>query len=143
MPVLKEQLDAALSPRAVAVVGARKADDYSWLRNMSDFKGKVYSVQVDPNDIAGIEEMGIPNFKSLTEIPEPVDYVVVAVPRRVVPFVLKDAIAKEVKTVHMFTSGFAESGSEDGIQAQQVPTAWGYSTPTLGCASGRASRWIT
>ncbi|MDP6102297.1 MAG: CoA-binding protein, partial [Dehalococcoidia bacterium] len=97
-------------------------DDYSWLRNMSDFKGKVYSVQVDPNDIAGIEEMGIPNFKSLTEIPEPVDYVVVAVPRRVVPFVLKDAIAKEVKTVHMFTSGFAESGSEDGIQAQQQIT---------------------
>lgn len=122
MPVLKEQLDAALSPKVVAVVGARKVDDYSWLRNMSDFKGKVYSVQVDPNDIAGIEEMGIPNYKSLVEIPEPVDYVVVAVPRRVVPIVLKDIIAKGIKTVHMFTSGFAESGSEEGVQAQQQVT---------------------
>ncbi|MFH1560833.1 MAG: CoA-binding protein [Chloroflexota bacterium] len=122
MPVLREQLDAALSPRVVAVVGARKVDDYSWLRNMSDFKGKLYSVQIDPDDIAGIEEMGIPNYKSLVEIPDPVDYVVVAVPRRVVPFVLKDAIAKGVKTVHMFTSGFAESGSDEGLQLQQQIT---------------------
>ena len=50
MPVLKEQLDRALSPGVVAVVGARKVDDYSWLRNMSDFKGKLYSVQIDPNE---------------------------------------------------------------------------------------------
>jgi acyl-CoA synthetase (NDP forming) len=119
MAVLKEQLDAALSPSVVAVVGSRRADDYSWLRNMSDFKGKLYSVQVDPNDITGIEDMGIPNYKSLVEIPEPVDYVVVAVPRRVVPMVLKDAIAKGVKTVHMYTSGFAESGSDEGVQLQQ------------------------
>ena len=119
MPVLKEQLDAAFSPGVVAVVGARKVDDYNWLRNMSDFKGKLYSVQIDPNDIAGIEELGVPNYKSLVEIPEAVDYVVVAVPRRVVPFVLKDAIAKGVKTVHMFTSGFAESGSDEGVQAQE------------------------
>jgi len=122
MPILKEQLDAALSPGVVAVVGARKVDDYTWLRNMSDFKGKLYSVQIDPNDITGIEEMGIPNYKSLVEIPEPVDYVVVAVPRKVVPFVLKDAIAKGVKTVHMYTSGFAESGTDEGIELQQQIT---------------------
>jgi len=122
MPVLKEQLDAAFSPGVVAVVGARKVDDYSWLRNMSDFKGKLYSVQIDPNDIAGIEELGVSNYKSLVEIPEAVDYVVVAVPRRVVPFVLKDAIAKGVKTVHLFTSGFAESGSDEGVQAQEQIT---------------------
>jgi acyl-CoA synthetase (NDP forming) len=106
----------------VAVVGARRVDDYSWLRNMSDFKGKVYSVQIDPNDIIGIEAMGIPNYKSLVDIPDRVDYVVVAVPRRVVPFVLKDAIAKGVKTVHMFTSGFAESGTDEGVQLQRQIT---------------------
>ena len=65
MPVLMEQLDAAFSPEVVAVVGARKVDEYTWLRNLSDFKGKLYSVQIDPNDIVGIEEMGIPNYKSL------------------------------------------------------------------------------
>ena len=121
MPWNREDLDRIFDPRVVAVVGARRVDDYIWLRNMSDFTGKLYSVQIDPNDIAGIEEMGIPNYKSLVEIPEPVDYVVMAVPRRAAPFVLKDAIAKGVKTVHMFTSGFAESG-EEGIQLQQQIT---------------------
>ena len=119
MPVLKEQLDAAFSPKVVAVVGARKFDNYVWLRNMSDFKGTLYSVQINADDIVGIEEMGIPNYKSLVEIPEPVDYVVVAVPRRAVPFVLKDAVEKGVKTIHMFTSGFAESGNEEAVQMQQ------------------------
>ena len=149
MAVRKEQLDAALSPNVVAVVGARKADDYSWLRNMSDFKGKLYSVQVAPDDIAGIEEMGISNYTSLLDIPEAVDYVVVAVPRRFAPNILKDAITKGVKTVHMYTSGFAESG-EEGVQLQQEihkmaeeagvliigPNCMGVFNPTVGMRFG-------
>ena len=34
-----ENLHRALHPRAIAVVGARKLDDYMWLRNMSTFAG--------------------------------------------------------------------------------------------------------
>ena len=119
MAVTKAQMDAAMSPKTVAVVGAKKDADYSWLRNMTDFKGKVYSVQLDPNEIPGIEELGFENHTSLMEIPEPIDYVVVAVPRRVAPRVLTDAIAKGVNTVHFFTSGFGESKEEEGIQLQE------------------------
>lgn len=121
MPWTPKEIDQRLNPSSVAVVGARRADDYMWLRSMTDFKGEVYSVQIAPDDIAGIEEMGVRNYKSLAEIPGPVDYVIVAVPRRASPFVLKDAIAKGVKTVHMFTSGFAES-DEEGVQLQQQIT---------------------
>ena len=119
MVVTKEQMDAAMNPKTVAVVGAKKDADYSWLKNMTDFKGKVYSVQLDPNEIPGIEELGFTNHTSLMDIPEPVDYVVCAVPRRVAPRVLNDAIAKGVNTVHFFTSGFGESKEEEGIQLQE------------------------
>ena len=122
MPWDSKDLDRRFHPEVVAVVGSRRADDYIWLRNMTDFKGKLYSVQVDPGDIEGIDKMGIPNYKSLAEIPGPVDYAVIAVPRRVAPAILRDAIAKGVKAVHMFTSGFAEAGSADGAQAQQQIT---------------------
>ncbi len=122
MPWDFKDLDSRFHPEVVAVVGSRRADDYVWLRNMTDFKGKLYSVQVDPGDIEGIEKMGISNYKSLAEIPERVDYVVIAVPRRIAPAILKDAIAKGVKAVHMFTSGFAESGNEEGVQLQQQIT---------------------
>lgn len=38
----------------------------------------------------------------------------VAVPARATPFVMRDVVAKGIKTVHFFTSGFAETGTEDG-----------------------------
>ena len=52
-------LSRALSPRTIAVVGDKRANGYLWLRNMSTFQGKVYSVQVDPNEIPGIEELDL------------------------------------------------------------------------------------
>lgn len=117
-----ENLHRALHPRAVAVVGAKKLDDYSWLRNMSTFQGPVYSVNIDENEIPGIEALGVPNYARLTDIPEPVDFVVVAVPRRAAPIVLKDAIAKGVAGAAMFTAGFAETAEEEGLQLQQTIT---------------------
>ena len=119
---LQKRLDRALNPRTVAVVGDKKAMGYMWLNCMSTFQGKVYSVQVDPNEIPGIEAMGIPNFKSLTEIPEEIDYVVCAVPRPVAPRIVADCVAKKVGGVGLFTSGFAETETEEGIATQDQIT---------------------
>lgn len=118
-----ENLHRALHPRAVAVVGARGLDDYMWLRNVSTFDGPIYSVNIDQKEIPGIEALGVPNYARLIDIPEPVDFVVVAVPRRAAPIVLKDAIAKGVAGVGMFTAGFAETAEEEGLQLQQSITA--------------------
>ena len=123
MSTLLQNLHRALHPRAVAVVGARKIDDYMWLRNMSTFTGgPVYSVNIDPNEIPGIEALGFKNYARLTDIPEPVDFAVVAVPRRAAPIVLRDAITKGVAGVSMFTAGFAETAEEEGLQLQQTIT---------------------
>ena len=72
---LQQRLDRAFNPRTVAVVGDKRAMGYQWLRSMSTFQGKVYSVQIDPNEIPGIEELGVPNYSSLLEIPDEIDYV--------------------------------------------------------------------
>ena len=118
----RERLHRALNPQTVVVVGAKKADEYQWLKNMSTFTGKVYSVQVDPNEIPGIEEMGIKNYTSLKDIPDPVDFVLCAVPRPVAPRIVKDCIDVGVGGVVLYTSGFAETGSEEGVRLQQVIT---------------------
>jgi acyl-CoA synthetase (NDP forming) len=112
------RLDRALSPRVVAVVGDKKVSGYNWLKNQAKFTGKLYSVQIDPNEIPGIEELGIPNYKSLVEIPDEVDLVICAVPRQVAPRVVADAAAKKVGGIAMFTSGFAETGEELGVKLQ-------------------------
>jgi len=116
---MAHDLRRALAPRTVAVVGSKKADGYMWLRNYSTFTGKVYSVQIDPNEIPGIEAMGVENYTSLTDVPGDVDYVMLAVPRQVAPRVLADCAKKGVGGVALFTSGFAETGEEEGIRLQE------------------------
>ena len=118
----QKEMDRMFNPKVVAVVGDKANRDYNWLRSVQTLRGKVYSVQLDESEIPGIEALGITNYKSLQDIPEPVDYVIVTVPRAVAPIVLKDAIAKKVGGVMFFTAGFAETGSEEGIRLQKVLT---------------------
>lgn len=116
---MTHDLHRALAPRTVVVVGSKKADGYMWLRNYSTFTGPVYSVQIDPNEIPGIEAMGVQNFASLMDVPGDIDYVMLAVPRQVAPHILADCAKRGVGGVALFTSGFAETGEEDGIKLQE------------------------
>jgi acyl-CoA synthetase (NDP forming) len=113
-----ENLKRAFNPRAVAVIGDKKMGGYMWLRAMRNLKTKLYSVQIDPNEIPGIEAMGIENRKSLAEIAEPIDYAVSAVPRQIAPRILKDCIANKVGSIGFFTSGFSETAEELGIRLE-------------------------
>jgi len=120
MTISQDTLRRVLNPRSVVVVGSKKADGYMWLRNYSTFKdGALYSVQIDPNEIPGIEAMGVRNYTSLLDVPGEVDYAMLAVPRPVAPRVLADCVKKGVAGVALFTSGFAETGEEEGIRLQE------------------------
>ena len=109
-----DKLNKAFNPSCIAVVGDKKALGFMWLRALSDFKGKLYSVQIDPNEIGYIEELGIKNYSSLADVPEPVDLAIVAVPRTVAPMILKDCIQNNVAAAHFFTAGFAETDTDEG-----------------------------
>ncbi|MCH9036725.1 MAG: CoA-binding protein, partial [Chloroflexi bacterium] len=88
--------DRLFNPKSAAVVGDKKVLGYMWLNAMSTFQGPLYSVQVDEREIPAIEAMGIKNYKSLQDIPEPIDFVIVSVPRKIAPMILEDCIAKKV-----------------------------------------------
>lgn len=119
MTVARTQLDRAFNPRVIAVVGDKQMNGFIWLRALAQFTGKLYSVQIDPNEIRLIEAMGVTNLRSLLEVPEPVDYVVLAVPRAVAPRLLQDCVRKQVGAVTMFTSGFSETGDPEAIRLEQ------------------------
>lgn len=118
MPVDKERLHRTLNPSTVVVVGD-KGPDFQWLTNQKEFSGELYSVQVDPNEITGIEERGFKNFTSLAEVPGEIDLLICAVPRQVVPRIVQDAITRNVSGIAMFTAGFAETQEALGIELQQ------------------------
>ena len=116
------KLSRAFTPKCVAVVGDSGRGNFRWLHAQREFKGKLYSVQVNPESIEGIKALNIENFTSLTEIPDPVDLAIVAVPRKVAPSVLEDCIRKDVAAAHFFTSGFAETDTEEGIRLERQLT---------------------
>jgi acyl-CoA synthetase (NDP forming) len=108
------------NPKTVVVIGD-KGPGYMWLNNNLPFKekgGALYSVQLDEKEFEGIAKTGVQNFTSLADVPGEIDYAVVAVPRQVSPYVLKDLIAKGAHGAGFFTSGFAETGEELGIKLQ-------------------------
>ena len=114
-----ENLRRAFDARTVAVIGDKRMGGYLWLRAMSRYSGKLYSVQIDPNEIPGIEAMGVTNCKSLADVPEPIDYAISAVPRQIASRILKDCVAAGVKGIGFFTSGFSETGEELGVRLER------------------------
>jgi acyl-CoA synthetase (NDP forming) len=113
-----DNLKRAFAAETVAVIGDKRMGGYLWLRAMKRFTGKLYSIQIDPNEIPGIEALGVVNLKSLAEVPETVDYAVSAVPRQVAPRILKDCIDNQVRGIGFFTSGFSETSEELGIKLE-------------------------
>ncbi len=116
------KLDRAFNPKVVAVIGDKKESNYQWLRAQKDFKGKLYSVQIDPVEIEGIKALGVTNYTSLLDIPDRVDFAIVAVPRSVSLRVLVDLITKDVAAAHFFTAGFSETDTEEGRQLERRMT---------------------
>jgi len=113
-----DNLKRSFAAQAVAVIGDKRMGGYMWLRAMKRFTGKLYSIQIDPNEIPGIEALGVTNLKSLADVPETVDYAVSAVPRQVAPRILKDCIDNQVRGIGFFTSGFSETTEELGIKLE-------------------------
>jgi len=117
---MKRDLDRVFNPRSVAVVGDKKENGYMWLKSLSTFTGKLYSVQIDPEELPGIQKLGVENYSSLFDIPQPIDYAIIAVPRSIAPKIVHDCIRKDVGGATLFTSGFAETNTEEGRELESV-----------------------
>ncbi len=113
-----QALRRLVDPDSVAIVGASDragslgARTVSNLLEHSDFRGRPYLINPSRDRVAGR-----PCFRSITELPEAPDVVLVTVPADTVLPVLRDCAAKGVRYAVVFTSGFGELG-EEGRRAQ-------------------------
>lgn len=115
------KLDRAFNPKVVVVVGDSKIGGYDWTRGqMAGPPKKIYTVHVNPESIKDLEALGAKNFKSLLDIPDPIDLAIIAISRNAAPQVLDDMIRKEVAAAHFFTSGFAESDTDEGRRLERL-----------------------
>ena len=114
-----DSLDRVLEPQSIAVVGSKSVDNHMWLRTIQPFEGKKYHVNVDRNEWASAKELGFDSFPSILDVPESIDLVIVSVPAQIVPRILKDCATKKVIGVHLYTAGFSETGTAEGIELEK------------------------
>ncbi len=107
---LQQQFAPIFHPKSIAIVGVSHNPlkiGSLWLKGIisAGFPGKIFAVNPRGGEVSGLTV-----FPSIREIPEPVDYVIVTIPRENVPGFLDDCAVNRVKAVHFFTAGFGELG---------------------------------
>jgi len=108
-------------PQSVAVVGAsrKKPGNQGWLGMFGQIKQFGYPGRLYPINPKATEIEGLKAYPNLVSLPEPVDLVVITVPAPAVPAALNDCVASGSKNIHIFSSGFKETGEEPGISLQK------------------------
>ena len=109
--ITREILNAVFNARNVAVVGASENPDktgYQVLSNIIDggFRGEIYPINPKSNEILGIQ-----CCPALLAVPEDIDLVVVIVPAKFVPDVIRQAAEKHAKGAVIISGGFREIGN--------------------------------
>ena len=104
-------LDPLFYPKSVAVIGA--SDNlgggkmpYFQIIRANGFQGPVYPVNPKRSEVDGIKA-----YASIDDLPESVDFAIVAAPVEQSIDIVRAAVRKQIKFIHFFTSGFGETGN--------------------------------
>ena len=139
------RLEDLFHSESVAIVGAPRGMKVGkiFLTALLDQKypGKIYPVHPEADEIDGLKA-----YPSVSAIPGPVDLAIVLVPHTKSLEVVRECAAKGVKGAVLFTAGYGETGTQEGIALQEQvlriaqssgmrligPNAMGFYVPSTG-----------
>ncbi|RLF41676.1 MAG: acetyl-CoA synthetase [Thermoplasmata archaeon] len=109
---MKYDLDSFFKPKSIAVVGASRDSrkiGHAALKNIliSDYPCDLYPINPHEEEILGLK-----CYHKLTDVPKPIDLVLICVPAKIVPQIVRDSIEKKVKHIIIISSGFSEVGNK-------------------------------
>jgi len=123
-PKVYDELRPLFEPESIAVIGA-SGSPYKWGNWMvsrpinSGYRGRIYPINPKETSIHGLKV-----FRSLSEIPEPVEMAIITLPAPHVPKAIKACGEKGVRVAIVISAGFAETGPEgQRLQDEVVSTA--------------------
>ena len=111
-------LDMFFNPKAVAVIGASRKPAKLGHGVLSNILKYGYPGQVYPINPKGGEILGLVCYKSVLDIPGPVDMAIIVIPNRFVAQVLDECGQKGIKGAVVITAGFREAGHE-GVRMER------------------------
>lgn len=111
-------LDALLSPRSIAIIGA--SPDHTVIRGKVQhvlqhrgYPGAIYPISRSNAEVQG--KRAYPDLASLPEVP---DLAIVIIPAEHVPDAIEECGRRGVKAAYIISSGFAEEAGEAGAARQ-------------------------
>jgi acetyl coenzyme A synthetase (ADP forming)-like protein len=124
-------MNRIMRPDAVAVIGASAEDGKignSVMKNLINggYAGRIYPIHPKATEILGNQV-----YKSVKDIPGPVDVAVFAIPAALVAGALKECGEKKVAGAVLIPSGFAETGNVD-LQDEIVRVGREYNVRLMG-----------
>jgi acyl-CoA synthetase (NDP forming) len=113
-------LEFLLYPQSIAVVGATNNPMRVGARIIENtkrvgFKGKLFPVNPKYQELYGYK-----CYPTLSEIPEPVDNVWIALPNESVLSALKEAEEKNIKVATVYSSGWGEIGTDGQLKEKEL-----------------------
>ena len=120
-------------PRSIAVLGAsgtRGKLGYNVLSNLAShgFAGRIYPINPKSAEVQGLKA-----YRSIADVPEPVDVAIVIVPAEAAPAAITECCEKGVRFLVVETAGFAETGEEGRkVQARIREVAQAHGCRILG-----------
>lgn len=111
-------LDALFRPTSVAILGASSDPGKIGGRPVASMLKYGYSGRIIPVNPNAEEIQGLPAFASILDVDGPVDMAICALPERLVEDVVDQCIEVGVKSMVLFSAGFAEV-SDEGAERQQ------------------------
>ncbi|MEZ5117036.1 MAG: GNAT family N-acetyltransferase [Candidatus Nanopelagicales bacterium] len=113
-------VERLLAPRSVVVIGASRRPDsvgQALLRHVVEggFTGPVYAVHPEVDEL-----LGVPAYRSLDDVPRPVDLALVATPGDAVPEVVQACARARVVGMMVVTAGYAETGPEGMARQREL-----------------------
>lgn len=111
-------LRGMIAPESVALVGASEKKGFGYWTAvnlmMSEDHLRLYFVNPNRESV-----LGKPCYKSISDLPEVVDCVVLATPRATVNGLLRETGEKGVRNAMVYASGYSEEHSEAGVQMEK------------------------
>ena len=116
----KYSLDAMFSPASVAVIGATSRAGTvgrTVLENLlrDTFRGKVFAVNAKHEEVLGRKA-----YKSIRDVPQPVDLAVIATPAATVTQIIAECVEARARSAVVISAGFKERGEEGAALEQQI-----------------------
>ena len=113
-----ENLDKIFKPKSIAIVGASSkvgSPGYNIFRNLigSSFDGVVYPINYKHESILGVQA-----YKTIEDLPKPVDLAIIATPSKIVLDVVEQCGKRGIQGILIISAGFKEIGKE-GVKKEK------------------------